>query len=319
LFFILIRLFKDIFLWLFVFVIFAFSFQLGFINITAQAGFDPTEGYPNGSFPVSFFTIIGDFTYIEPQLEQAPLGIALLAIYALIAQIMLVNLLIAMMGSTYSNVSDNSLEEWKFFRLELVVENRATSFHPPPTNLVVLPISAIVGYRQAIKEFKDWWNSTDEEPLIVRIGSASNVLTPAEEITMDKILKKMRNARDEVVEEEDEEDETSVGSIVTSLRERLRTLAKERENDRTFLEKKFKDIEGNMRTRQEGRGEGGGAHGGKSLRERVDDMQALQRVMDEKMEKSQKKLEEKLEQTQRGIEEQNKEILSLLRQLRGSS
>jgi hypothetical protein len=47
-----------------------------------------------------------------------------------------------------------------------------------------------------------------------------------------KVLKKMRIARDGVVDKETEEEETSVQNIVTNVHERLRTLQNERENDR---------------------------------------------------------------------------------------
>jgi len=156
LYFIIIRLFRDIFVWIYVFVIFAVSFQLGFISITQQAGANPVTGYPDGTFPVAFFTIIGEYSYAADILKDTPLGVALLAVYALLAQILLVNLLIAMMGDTYSNVSDNSAEEWKFYRLELMMENQSTSFHPPPTNLLIIPIELILEYTlNAGKVFKE--------------------------------------------------------------------------------------------------------------------------------------------------------------------
>lgn len=85
-----------------------------------------------------------------------------------------------------------------------------------------------------------------------------------------KVLKKMKLARDEVIDEERIDEETSVISIVHELQGTLRTLTNERENDRytpnlcarprlfffrilmtsniyiccrTFLEKRFKDLE----------------------------------------------------------------------------
>eukprot|EP00026_Physarum_polycephalum_P001138 Phypoly_transcript_01139.p1 GENE.Phypoly_transcript_01139~~Phypoly_transcript_01139.p1 ORF type:complete len:1209 (+),score=210.24 Phypoly_transcript_01139:454-3627(+) len=241
LYFIIIRLFKDIFVWIFVFVIFAVSFQLGFVSITKQAGADPLKAYPDGTFPVSFFTIIGDFSYAAPILEGTPLGVALLAVYALLAQILLVNLLIAMMGDTYSNVSDNSAEEWKFYRLELMMENQSTSFHPPPTNLIIVPIEIMLGRWE--RKVKKWEGSTELEPLVQGQELSPIKHTKKTAFDLTKTLKKMRIARDEVIDAEHEAEETSVENIVTNVQERLRTLANERENDRTFLNKKFKDLE----------------------------------------------------------------------------
>jgi len=244
LYFIIIRLFKDIFLWLFVFVIFAISFQLGFISITQQAGQDPLLAYPDGTFPVAFFTIIGSFDYANDLLKGTPLGIFLLAIYALLAQIILVNLLIAMMGDTYSNVSDNSAQEWKFYRLELMMENQSTSFHPPPTNLFIVPFELTLAYwDHAGKKGKD----KELQPL-VREHSTSAMKSQDAAYSLTKLLKKMRVARDVVIETETHEDDSSVQSIVTNVQERLRTLANERENDRTFLNKKFKDLETTLTT-----------------------------------------------------------------------
>jgi len=267
LFFILIRLFKDIFLWIFVFVIFAVSFQIGFVNLTLQAGGDPTSGYPTGSLPVSFFTIIGDYGYIDDTMAEAPMGIALLAIYALLAQVMLVNLLIAMMGDTYSNVSDNSTEEWKFYRLELVMENRSASFHPPPTNLLLLPLDIYRALRNLYTGNQCCAASVDggegNQPLVpgqqkqpIAKENSQNKssfyggVLEYDQIDVQKVLKKMRLARDEIVELEQAEEDNSVISVVTGLKERLRTLANERENDRTFLDKRFKDLETSIRAQQ---------------------------------------------------------------------
>jgi len=132
-----------------VFLIFAVGFQIGFANITAQSGQDPGSVFPSGTLPLSFFVIIGDNN--DSAMENAPLGTALLGIYSMIAQIMLVNLLIAMMGSTYSKVSDNSMMEWKFYRLEMVTENQMASFQPPPINLIIIPVVFLV---KQVKNFQ---------------------------------------------------------------------------------------------------------------------------------------------------------------------
>lgn len=36
------------------------TLQLGFISLTAQANEDPLKPYPDGAFPVAFFTILGE-------------------------------------------------------------------------------------------------------------------------------------------------------------------------------------------------------------------------------------------------------------------
>jgi len=226
--------------------------QIGFANITVQAGGDPTSTYPNGSFPVSFFTIIGDFTYIEEVMDKAPIGIAMLGVYALIAQVMLVNLLIAMMGSTYNKVSENSTEEWKFYRLEMVMENQTASFQPPPTNLIIIPVAYLI---KKIKYFRKTWcqphPNSAKQTLLPRNPSVDenrrnstgmHIHHENPPLAGNESLKKMQIARDTVVNKEIEEQETAVIAVVKGLQERLRTLINERENDRTFSEKKFKEL-----------------------------------------------------------------------------
>ncbi len=57
----------------------------------------------------AYFTIIGDYdSTMEVLKESTFFGPFLVSIYALIAQIMLVNLLIAMMGDTFQSVKENS-------------------------------------------------------------------------------------------------------------------------------------------------------------------------------------------------------------------
>eukprot|EP00026_Physarum_polycephalum_P013199 Phypoly_transcript_13576.p1 GENE.Phypoly_transcript_13576~~Phypoly_transcript_13576.p1 ORF type:complete len:337 (+),score=59.65 Phypoly_transcript_13576:45-1013(+) len=139
LFFILLKLFThDFVLWAVVFTLFAVSFQIGFMSLAIQAGMNPTEAYPHesGIFPVSYVTIIGEWSYLMEIMDKTPTGVVFLAIYAFIVQVMLVNLLIAMMGDTYSSVRENSDVEWKYFRYSFVQDNMAASPLPPPLNIV---------------------------------------------------------------------------------------------------------------------------------------------------------------------------------------
>lgn len=48
--------------------------QLGFASLAIQAGVDPMTPFPdeNGTFPVSYFTIIGEFDYIMPVCNIVP-------------------------------------------------------------------------------------------------------------------------------------------------------------------------------------------------------------------------------------------------------
>jgi hypothetical protein len=326
LFFVIIRLFRDIFLWLFVFLIFAISFQVGFVNITMQAGMNSTATYPSGTLPVSFFAIVGEWTYITEDTttgwDDTPLGIALLSIYAMVSQIMLVNLLIAMMGSTYSNVSDNSMEEWKFYRLEMVLENQVTSFHPPPVNLVIIPFEVIRDYRKitnaTVKLFSLERTDSDGQKIHPDAPPKETSTTSMDgedppEYDALKVIKKMRKARNDVVNKEEIEDNTSVLAIVAGVKETLRTITNERENDRTFTQKRFKELEVAIRDS----GGAGNANAGPApnaappaaLQQLTQQQQQLQQQQQHLADQNQRLVEQNQQ-----LAQQNQQILALLQQ-----
>eukprot|EP01111_Echinosteliopsis_oligospora_P016190 TRINITY_DN6633_c0_g1_i1.p1 TRINITY_DN6633_c0_g1~~TRINITY_DN6633_c0_g1_i1.p1 ORF type:complete len:221 (+),score=40.24 TRINITY_DN6633_c0_g1_i1:479-1141(+) len=91
-----------------------------------------------GTFPVSIFAILGDFTDALPALENDVFATILLVVYAFIAQIVLINLLIAMMGDTFTAVKEKSNKEWKFSRWIFAIEYTTASHIPPPFNLILL-------------------------------------------------------------------------------------------------------------------------------------------------------------------------------------
>ena len=64
-----------------------------------------------------------------------------LMIYMITANILLVNLLIAMFSSTFQDVQDNTDEIWRFQRYRLVFEYYDSSILPPPINFVAYLIS----------------------------------------------------------------------------------------------------------------------------------------------------------------------------------
>lgn len=58
----------------------------------------------------------------------------LLMVYMIIANVLLVNLLIAMFSNTFQRVQDNADEIWKYQRYWLVYEYVDTPLFPPPLN-----------------------------------------------------------------------------------------------------------------------------------------------------------------------------------------
>ena len=68
--------------------------------------------------------------------KTAATGPIMLFVYMLIGNVVMVNLLIAMMSDTYASVEEKSLEVWRFQKFELVKEYREAYQLPPPLVLI---------------------------------------------------------------------------------------------------------------------------------------------------------------------------------------
>ena len=75
-----------------------------------------------------------------------------LMIYMITANILLVNLLIAMFSSTFQDVQDNTDEIWRFQRYRLVFEYYDSSILPPPINFIAYLMSIVAYLRNMRKE-----------------------------------------------------------------------------------------------------------------------------------------------------------------------
>jgi len=250
LFFVMMRLVKDVAKWVFIYGVFMVSFQLGIMALTQQAGGDMWQTYPNGTFGVSFTTIIGDYGIGMDTLAGTHIGVVFLAVYALVAQIMLVNLLIAMMGDTYSEVKENSDKEWKFFRYSLVCDYCFCSPYPPPFNLIVGPIQTILGC----------FSPKPPQTIVVDHGLGYQQVaaegppppTPAKAASDDITIKKMKIAKERILEQQEEDDESSMASLSITIKEHLRLMTNQRDSDRLFVEQSLGAMQlmlGEMRTR----------------------------------------------------------------------
>jgi len=220
LYFAIIRMFGDVGRWLFIFVLFMIGFQLAFMALTIQSGFEPMDPYPDGSFAISLFTIIGDWRSAIPYLQYSKMGLVMLSIYALLAQIMLVNLLIAMMGDTYGNVKDNSDKEWKFSRYSLVMEYNSTTYHPPPFNLIVVPLK-----------------------YIVRLFVKSNTMRTVVKYQRNYLKKKLNRAMDNLLEDKSNDEKKTIEAVGDKIQDQIQNLMSEQENDRLSIRDKFTNLE----------------------------------------------------------------------------
>ena len=72
-----------------------------------------------------------------------PIGTSLLWLYTFMVQIVLINLLIAMMTETYESVKENADNEWRFIRVSTVNEAAAAAPIPPPLSLPFLLFETI--------------------------------------------------------------------------------------------------------------------------------------------------------------------------------
>jgi len=148
---------KDLFLFVVVLAIFlfGFTFQVAamYVPATAPLPNDPNLGDGDGSggiivkTPLMAFEMLffAQFGLVDPQnmppLNRnpwwaVPLLKAIIGVYMMITFIMLVNLLIAMMSDTYSEIDEQSDTEWKFGRAKLFRNMNKTSAAPSPINLV---------------------------------------------------------------------------------------------------------------------------------------------------------------------------------------
>jgi len=156
------RMMKDIALFLVIFALFFISFSLSFMSLTREVvslpelfldhekptGNEWYQTYPVGTFGLAYWGFLGEFGESFTFLGKTNLGMILLGVYLVLSNILLVNLLIAMMADTYSTIRDNADKQWKFSRYFLVKEYRTSTLCPPPLNLALLSYRIIVFYFQ---------------------------------------------------------------------------------------------------------------------------------------------------------------------------
>ena len=128
------EMFNDIALWGLVSAIFLGAFTVAFVSIA-----DPYVVASGGTDHPMFapvWAMLGDYDRHEIAQWNPQVGDLMLGIYLVISQIVLVNLLIAMMGYTFGAIKERADEEWKFGRVASVMQaTERMSPIPPPFNL----------------------------------------------------------------------------------------------------------------------------------------------------------------------------------------
>lgn len=161
--------FKDIALWVLVSSVFLGAFTVAFVAIA-----DPYKIPDTGDHPLTtpIWAMLGQFDKNEVYVWNEYVGELLLGLYLVISQIVLVNLLIAMMGDTYGTIKERADEEWKYGRMVSVQETTVRlSATPPPFNLIVTVPS--------------WWRINVWDPLVKGKSDGEYNLLRDDDVDMD--------------------------------------------------------------------------------------------------------------------------------------
>jgi len=169
---------RDILKFIIFVTIFILSFTWAFMAIANENFNDGTwlETYPDGPVLLPVWGIFSEFSSSLAWINQIEVvGPVLLAIYLLFVQILLINLLIAMMNDSYSRVRDNADIEWKFSRFSLILEYEAASALPPPISVlqIFFEIITFIICRRRINTVEE-----DEEDEVIEQDTANDLNSP---------------------------------------------------------------------------------------------------------------------------------------------
>ena len=196
----------DIYLWALVSMVFLGAFTVAFLSITDADSIDSESGSTPLNVPV--WAMLGSFNVAEITHWNPHVGQPMLWLYVVVSNIILVNLLIAMMGHTFGSIKERADEEWKYGRLQSILEaSERMSAIPPPFNL---PITAIAFVKSEMLGY-----SLDSARVIDRVY-LSNAKKAKQRIARKLLLKyKLQEEQKNEVKDED------------SIRERIDYLVRE--------------------------------------------------------------------------------------------
>jgi len=167
---------------------------------TQQCAEPPADGMPSPreSFILSFWAIHGDSYGHEPN-KMPNLVAVFLWVYFMLSQVVLVNLLVAIMGDTYQAVKDKADEEWKHLMMGAKIEHFELYRVPPPLNFFHLApdfYSQVILRREGEEESAKWKEEQEEEKKRHRISpdapeGAEDIRKRAKQVQL-KLLKKRK-------------------------------------------------------------------------------------------------------------------------------
>jgi hypothetical protein len=132
---ILTRMVKDIAMWFTLTSIVLVAFTVAFVSIT-----NPYVIEDSGNHPITapLWALLGQWDLAEVNDWNPSVGRPMMWIFVLVSNVVLVNLLIAMMGYTFSKVNDQADQEWKFGRVSTIIQLKERFCEvPPPLNLPI--------------------------------------------------------------------------------------------------------------------------------------------------------------------------------------
>jgi len=141
-----IEMLQDMFLWIILSIVFLVAFAVTFYSISdTTCHLDAVDcldfnDAKLGPLLVPVWAMYGELGAIEQLDQWSPFfGQTMLWLYVLVSNVLLVNLLIAMMSDSYSEIKENADVEWKFNRMNTVIE-AVERIHPlpPPLSLPLL-------------------------------------------------------------------------------------------------------------------------------------------------------------------------------------
>jgi len=147
--------------------VFIVSFTFVFVGFFHESIDDDTwdELYPSGPLFLPMWATFGEFASSLPLLNQInPLGLVLLIIYLFLMQIILINLLIAMMNNSYYRVQENIDREWGFRMEKLIYEYEMASTIPPPFSIIQIILEIFFYFLPKYSIFEHHYVENDQFP-----------------------------------------------------------------------------------------------------------------------------------------------------------
>ena len=112
-----------------------------------------------------------------PSPLETYVGMSLLSVYVLLSQVLLANLLIAIMTDSYSDIRENADKEWKFNRFAFLNQFSTSDVLPSPFNILSQGAGCVGG----------WW------------GGGGGGRERAESLTLHDAHLKLKRKRDQVI------------------------------------------------------------------------------------------------------------------------